>query len=105
VRNSKLAVGLHSYFRSPTFTLLIFEDVCQAKEVRVNFHTREATPSPYGHREILESERGSTRPHFVEKSFWKKLWTCRKTEYGKQEAALAICIAKKVDHKLILHGV
>jgi len=30
---------------------------------------------------ILETERGSTRSHSVENSLWKKLWTCRKTEY------------------------
>ena len=32
VRTSILAVGQHSYFRSPTFTLLSCEDVCQTKE-------------------------------------------------------------------------
>jgi hypothetical protein len=26
-------------------------------------------------------ERGSTRSHFVENSFWNRLWTCRKTDY------------------------
>jgi len=32
-------------------------------------------------KRILETERGSTGPHFVEKYLWKKLWTCRETEY------------------------
>ena len=31
---------------------------------------------------MLEVERGSTRSHTLEKSLWKKLWTCRKTDYG-----------------------
>ena len=30
---------------------------------------------------LLEIERGSTRSPSVEKSLWKWLWTCRKTEY------------------------
>jgi hypothetical protein len=28
----------------------------------------------------LEFERGSTRSYSVEKSLWKRLWTCRKTD-------------------------
>ena len=34
---------------------------------------------------ILEIERGSTRPHCAEKWLWKRLWTCRKTDYGRNE--------------------
>jgi hypothetical protein len=30
---------------------------------------------------MLGTVRGSTRPHFLEKSFWNRLWTCRKTDY------------------------
>jgi hypothetical protein len=30
---------------------------------------------------ILEIERGSTRSHPVENSLWKRLRTCRKTDY------------------------
>jgi len=30
---------------------------------------------------ILSFEEGSSRPHYVEESFWKSLWTCRQTEY------------------------
>jgi hypothetical protein len=30
---------------------------------------------------ILEIERRSTRPQSVENSLWKRLWTCRKTDY------------------------
>jgi hypothetical protein len=30
-------------------------------------------------KKILETERGITRSHYVEKSLWKRLWTCRKT--------------------------
>jgi hypothetical protein len=29
---------------------------------------------------ILETERGNCRLHSVHKSFWKKVWTCRKTD-------------------------
>ena len=31
---------------------------------------------------ILKIERGSTRSHSVEKSLWKRLRTCRKTNYA-----------------------
>jgi hypothetical protein len=34
---------------------------------------------------ILEIERGSTRSHRVETSLWKRLRTCRKTDYGMNE--------------------
>jgi len=32
-------------------------------------------------REGTESEIGRTRSHYVEKSLWVWLWTCRKTDY------------------------
>jgi len=31
---------------------------------------------------IMDIERGSIRSHSMEKSFWKRLWTCLKTGYG-----------------------
>jgi hypothetical protein len=34
---------------------------------------------------ILEIARVSTRMHCVEKSPWKRLWICRKTEYNMKE--------------------
>ena len=34
-----------------------------------------------GSERIMEIERGSTRSRFVENSRYKKLWTCRKTDY------------------------
>jgi hypothetical protein len=34
-----------------------------------------------GKENILEIERGSTRSHPVENSLWKRLRTCRKTDY------------------------
>jgi hypothetical protein len=30
---------------------------------------------------ILSIEGGSSRSHYVEESFWKRLWTCRLTDY------------------------
>jgi hypothetical protein len=30
---------------------------------------------------ILTSEEGSSRSHYVESSLWKRLWTCRETDY------------------------
>jgi hypothetical protein len=36
-------------------------------------------------RAILEIERGSTRSHPVEISLWKRLQTCRKTDYRMNE--------------------
>jgi len=30
---------------------------------------------------ILSFERGSSGSHYVESSLWKRLWTCRKTDY------------------------
>jgi hypothetical protein len=31
------------------------------------------------------NERGSTRSHCVENLLWKRLWTCRKTDYRMNE--------------------
>ena len=30
---------------------------------------------------LLSFEGGSSRSHYVEESFWRRLWTCRQTEY------------------------
>ena len=32
-------------------------------------------------RRILSFEGGNSRSHYVESSLWKRLWTCRKTDY------------------------
>jgi hypothetical protein len=32
-------------------------------------------------KRILSFEGGSTRSHYVEESFWKRLWTCRLIDY------------------------
>ena len=34
---------------------------------------------------FIETERGSTRLHFVENLLSKRLWTCRKEEYSMNE--------------------
>jgi len=34
---------------------------------------------------ILSFEGGSSRSHYVEESFWRRLWTCRQTEYWMNE--------------------
>ena len=34
-----------------------------------------------GKNKVLEFEGGSTGSHSVEKSLWKWLWTCRRTDY------------------------
>jgi hypothetical protein len=33
----------------------------------------------------LKKKRGSTRSHSVENSLWKRIWTCRKTDYRMNE--------------------
>ena len=35
----------------------------------------------YGMEMILSFERGDIVSHYVEESFWKRLWTCRQTDY------------------------
>ena len=39
------------------------------------------TSSIYIYIYILSIERGSSRSHYVEESFWKRLWNCRLTDY------------------------
>jgi hypothetical protein len=34
-----------------------------------------------GKERILSFVGGSSRSHFVESWLWKRLWTCRKTDY------------------------
>ena len=36
---------------------------------------------PLGQGRILSFERGGFGSHYMEESFWKRLWTCRQTEY------------------------
>jgi hypothetical protein len=36
---------------------------------------------PEGSKKILEVEGGSSGSHSLENSVWKRLWTCRKTDY------------------------
>ena len=36
---------------------------------------------PSGKEKILEFETGTTRSHSM-KALWKRLWTCRKTDYS-----------------------
>jgi hypothetical protein len=38
---------------------------------------------PLGKDKILEYGRGNNGSYSIEKSLWKKLWTCRRTDYGK----------------------
>jgi hypothetical protein len=40
---------------------------------------------------ILETERGCTRSHNVENLLWKRLWTCRKTDYGMNVSIAVTC--------------
>jgi hypothetical protein len=35
--------------------------------------------------EDMSFEGGSSRSHYVEESFWRRLWTCRQTEYCMNE--------------------
>ena len=35
----------------------------------------------WGQARILSTEGGSSRSHYVEESFWKRLWTCSLTDY------------------------
>jgi hypothetical protein len=32
-------------------------------------------------KRMLTSDEGSSRSHCVERSLWKRLWTCRESEY------------------------
>ena len=45
---------------------------------------------------MLEVERGSTRSHSVENSLWKKLCTCRRTDYGMTEVIADTCKRKEM---------
>ena len=36
----------------------------------------------------LSFEGGSSRSHYVEGSFWRRLWTCRQTEYWMNECLI-----------------
>ena len=39
----------------------------------------------------METVKGNTRLHCVANLLWKRLWTCRKTGYGMNEGASALC--------------
>jgi hypothetical protein len=44
-------------------------------------HREAATGWPEGTEKIVEIERGSTRLSSLKNSLWKRLQTCRKTDY------------------------
>ena len=43
---------------------------------------RKPTGRPQGKERILETDKENTRSNSVADWFWKKIWTCRKTDYG-----------------------
>jgi len=45
-----------------------------------------------GKQKILEPERERIRPHSVENSIWKTLWTCRKTDHSMKKCRWRTCI-------------
>jgi hypothetical protein len=47
---------------------------------------------------ILSFERGSSGSHYVESSRWKRLWTCRKTDY-KMNIYIYIYIIVRFEHR------
>ena len=44
-------------------------------------------------KNVLETERGSTRSHTLENSLWKRLWTCRKTLFDNDKKIFWIWLA------------
>jgi hypothetical protein len=44
--------------------------------------TYAVTERPEGKDRILETETRSSRPHCVDSSLGKRLWTCRKTDFS-----------------------
>ena len=53
--------------------------VCVYIYIYTYIHTHTHT---HTHTQI-EIERGSTRSHYLKNSLWKRQWTCRKADYGK----------------------
>jgi hypothetical protein len=53
----------------------------------LEYMTRHSTLHKFQHSitSVLETERGSTSSHSVENSLWRRLWTCRKTDYRTKE--------------------
>ena len=45
-----------------------------------------------GKEMILENERGSARARCVEDRLWKRLWTCRMTDYGRTYVYVCVCV-------------
>jgi hypothetical protein len=44
----------------------------------------------------MEIGRESTTSHYVDKSFWKRLWTWRKTDYGRNYSDLMLYIIRAI---------
>ena len=59
-----------------------------------------------GHERIVSFEGGSSRSHYVEASFWRRLWTCRQTEYWMNESSSYINNhEKKLKHEKHRKGI
>jgi len=51
---------------------------------------------------MLEIERGNTRSRSVENTHWKRLWTCRTTEYIVNHTSQKYCFSITKNKSLIL---
>jgi hypothetical protein len=49
---------------------------------------------------VLEVERANTRVHCMEISLWKRLWTCRKTDFVKDDDNYDILVQTDVSLQL-----
>jgi hypothetical protein len=58
-------------------TLVLFLD--SLSKIRCN--GKQLLDDLKGSKKILEVEAGSSGSHSLENSVWKRLWTCRKTDY------------------------
>jgi hypothetical protein len=72
------------------YIFLIYIDMCQpycnTADIQIQFiQNTYIELSDDNEEKILEIDRGSTRSHPVENSLWKRLRTCRKTDYRMNE--------------------
>jgi hypothetical protein len=57
----------------------------QQKDGRLTGLVTSCVETAFWHERILEIEKGSTRSHSVQNCLRKRLWACRKADYGMNE--------------------
>jgi len=74
------------------------------KDRRGYSHLKEEALDRKGQERIFSFEGGGSGSHYMEASFWRRLWTCRQTEYWMNEHVIKSMGTGGVDQLILNFG-